>query len=84
MLDTFGNMLSKPALLPKSIKPGSRLIRRGWVMIDKGEKDNTPKYYNLEFGVYVAAEEIDERLLYVIGIYSPETKLIYSNIFCLP
>lgn len=80
----FGNMLVKPVIYPRQIKPGSRLIRQGWVVIDEGGKDNTPKYYNLEFGVYVAAEEIDERLLYVIGIYSPETKLIYSNIFCLP
>lgn len=75
--------LNKPVIYPRQIKPGRRLIRRGWVMIYEGEKDNIPKFYNLEFGVYVAAEEIDERLLYVIGIYSPETKLIYSNIFCL-
>lgn len=82
--DTFGNMLSKPALLPKSIKVGSRVIARGWMLVERDEDPKFNKYYNNEYGLWIAAGEREDGKLYCMGIYSPETKLIYSNIFCLP
>ena len=41
-------MLSKPALLPKSIKVGSRVIARGWMLVERDEDPKFNKYYNNE------------------------------------
>ena len=81
-LDTFGNMLSKPALLPKSIRVGSRVIARGWMLVERDEDPKFNKYYNHEYGLWIAAGEREDGKLYCMGIWSPMTKLIYSNIYC--
>ena len=77
-------MLVKPVIYPKQIKVGSRVIRRNWILFEEGKDPKFNKYYNKDFGVYIAAGEIEgTNILKCMGILNPETKLIYSNIYCL-
>ena len=77
-------MLVKPVIYPKQIKVGSRVIRRNWILFEEDKDPKFNKYYNKDFGVYIAAGEIEgTNILKCMGIWNPETKLIYSNIYCL-
>lgn len=74
---TSGNMLVK--LINAGV--GTRVLKEKWILVEKDEDPNFWKYYNRFLDMWIVAG-VEGNKLHIYGIWNPETRIIYSNIWC--